>query len=444
MSSNVLDTINETDEQFNIELKKIKKDIHSEFLAMAKENRKGYHISLLRAFNWLRIDYDNYKCNAKYREHFKARVLREYSFKEAADETDLNGHYIIRKTTEANSKIQIPWFSDKGFKRLCMIMKKSPKAELVREYYLELEEEYIAVLKMDIEEVTKHQETTLKQLSKKQEEYTLLSKECRGIEEKLHKSNQYNRKLERQQYHLTIKNDLLYSVSCNINTSYDTIDPDDRGNKLRLELYESTYGKPVQLYLVSDTWLIDTLDKELNGKRSKKKSTKKANKKKALNDSDVEDEVDGDPDEFAESLGLSQYRIDMDGIDFESISSVWIQSYMSGGDFAYSEQEFYFYLAKSKSQVDAKYLKLWKTLYFYDDEHYNQFLERITDLKLTVKLQDVANTKNKVLKDMYISQYEAIHNAHKDVAACMAFRKKYPKEEVIAKLAEPNGNIAYE
>ena len=221
------------------------------------------------------------------------------------------------------------------------------------------------------------------------------------------------------------------SIGNMLKYDYDNIDPVDQNLSLRLGLYESNYGKPIHIYLVSDVWVNSSIVK-----KPKKKATKKADKVvKPAEDEEDHDEYDLDSqddemNELIESKGLVNYKMDMEDFEFEDITDTWIRDYILTKDHSYAEQQFYFHLAKSKNKAEIKNMKYWDTLYFFNDAHYNEFMTRIGDIKLSVMVPEAAGLKSKALKEIYVAQYEALAHAHKDVAAQMAFREKHPKQEV--------------
>jgi hypothetical protein len=258
MTDSILTLIEETDEQFELTLEIIKKDIRTEFLAIAEKNRKGFFISLPRALKWLRLEY---KDNKYFRDNFKRRILDSdnYYFRCATSDSDYDADYIYKNNTEGDIRIKLPWFSDRGFKELCMIMNKSPKAKLIRKYYLELEDDYIKMLKMKIDDIKLVQETTLKQLKSKQKDYSLLQKENLNIEEAYQRLNDKVLKYFMDNIRLINENEYLQTIK---NTIYTNDEVDDPTNQLQIGAYEVLYGKPIQVILVSDIWVLDLFMRE--------------------------------------------------------------------------------------------------------------------------------------------------------------------------------------
>ena len=116
---------------------KLLNEIKAEFLNMAEEGHVGYNISLNKTCKWLGIDY-----NDNYRRNFKSRYLKniQYYFQEAENENDKNGDYLIKMEGPKNTTEE-PYFSNDGFKLVCLVLKHSPKAQLVRKYFINIEQE---------------------------------------------------------------------------------------------------------------------------------------------------------------------------------------------------------------------------------------------------------------------------------------------------------------
>lgn len=199
--SKVFNFIEENEEVFNQSFDRITRDIRNEFLAITEDNREGYFIPLSKACDWLRIDYQD---TPIFRDNFKRRMLdaKNYIFVEAKSEQDMSGHYIYRKNTAGDVRIKLPWFNGDGFKILCMVS-KAPKAMFVRRYYLDLEKDYIAKLKMTVEEfkqTAKLREQELRDIKDAQKESMILREENSMLNRALDQRDQqiigyYNQKV---------------------------------------------------------------------------------------------------------------------------------------------------------------------------------------------------------------------------------------------------------
>jgi hypothetical protein len=394
MTDNILISINETDEQFQIALENIKEDIKTEFLAITEKNRNGFFISLPRALKWLRIEYKDTK---HFRDNFKRRILdsNNYYFREATSDIDYDADYIYKNNLDGDIRIKIPWFSDKGFKELCMIMSKSPKAKLIRKYYLDLEYDYIKLLKLEVNEIKIVQENTLKKLKIKQEEYSLLQKENIDMEKAYEKLNDKLLKYFIDNTYLINENNYLQNIK-DVLYSNDIIDPEDSTNQLTINAYELLYGKAVQVILVSDKWLLELLMNEYN---------------------------DITEDDFYQKYGLLQYNLESDLV-FNLISPAWIK-------YNDDSQLFYFYFIKNKNYTIHQFCKLVTTLYFINEQHYFEFLNKLEDTKLIQnnlsKLNNYNNKFKNIIREIHIITYNDIINTHKNTATKIGFDLIYKK-----------------
>jgi hypothetical protein len=399
-------------------------DIKLEFLNLVRDGHTGYNISLERACEWLGIN-----CDDQFRRDLKRRYLNksEYCFNEAENENDENAEYIIKE----QGKKKVPYFSNDGFKMFCLIMNKSPKSHLVRKYFIRIEKEYVKMLKMTSEEFEKYKVDIIKQMDEFKKEYGSLENRCVELQDKLNKRNDKISKFIGQQSVMDKQISILKSIDSAINTYYDTIDPDDRDATRRLELYEKRFGKPVYIYLLSDKWVNESIINEIEPKPKKPKKLTKSKKKK-----DEENEIEEQPNmnEFIESNGLANYSLDMNDLEFDEITKSWIEDYILSPDHPCRDQRFYFYMTKTNLATIPSHMKYWNVIYFIDEDHYKKFIDRIADQKLSATLPRVAEVKNKVLKDTYLTQYDALYNSNMDIIARIAFETKFPKEETLAEL----------
>jgi hypothetical protein len=395
MSDSILTSIEETDEEYKLILQKIKEDIKIEFLAIAQKNRKGFFISLPRALEWLRIEYTD---NRYFRDNFKRRILDSdnYYFQCATSETDYDADYIYKNNEDGDTRIKIPWFSDKGFKELCMIMNKSPKAKLIRKYYLDLENEYVKMLKMEINEIKLVQDKTLKQLKLKQEESEILQKKNINIEQSYERLNDKVLKYYTDNIRLVNENEYLQTIK---NTFYSNDEVDDPTNTLQIGAYETLYGKPFQVILVSDNWVLDLLMAQYK---------------------DIQKQ------DFYQKFGLIKYNFELDdcyqNINFQSISPAWIK-------YSNDAQQYYFYFIKNKKYKYHDFIKNMITLYFINDQHYKEFLNKIRETKFISNNISQYNGKYKnIIKELYVITYNEIISAHKDTASKIGFNLLYNKK----------------
>jgi hypothetical protein len=136
--------------------------IETEFMLLIQENKDGYYISLENVYNWLEApeQYKEYCEKVGARRNFRARLLRNGSaaLNENNIEDDFIQDFIMRKD---DNKIEFPWFSTNGFQAFCM-MQNTPKAYLVRTYFIRLQQKYINALSQTSEKnaaaLAKHKE----------------------------------------------------------------------------------------------------------------------------------------------------------------------------------------------------------------------------------------------------------------------------------------------
>lgn len=430
----------ETQEQYEQALDTIKQEIRLEYLAMTKAKRKGFFISLPKALWWLRYEYKNTKY---FRDNFKRFCLNSENnwFIEAKNEEDYSADYIYRNNTEGDVRIKLPWFSDEGFKILCMVH-KSEKAKLVRQHFLDIEKEYVEMLEMDIADLEAHCKKVLTELEDYRKQSVLLGNENEELKRGLAQRDTQVLSYFNQQIVLTDRIESLRDFERMMKVDYDNIEPINNPHSI-LRMYECTFGKPVYVYLISDTWVLETFAAE-SGIAQQVDIAPSVRRGRPKKSAALPDEIEAECDieEFRERHALLNYRLDMDGVDFDGISSVWIRDYIMGDDEArFREHEFYFYFAKSaKMPPDAKVAKLWETLYFVNDAHYAAFTEAIADLKLSAALGET-KFKNKLLREVYKTSYDNIQAPHRNITARMAVKITNPRQQPPRKY-KPRASIA--
>ena len=431
--SKVFNFIEENEEVFNKSFDRITKDIRNEFLAITEDNREGYFIPLSKACDWLRIDYQD---TPTFRDNFKRRMLdtKNHIFVEAKSEQDMSGHYIYRKNTEGDVRIKLPWFNGDGFKILCMVS-KAPKAMFVRRYYLDLEKDYIAKLKMTVEEfkqTTKLREQELRDIKDAQKESIILREENTMLNRAIDQRDQQIIGYYNQKVVLEDRVERIREFEKLLTIDYDKIDIDDRIGLFRLSLYEKTYGKPLNIYLVSDKWIADKFASAIKSATKSRRPKKSATRVEGWVSDDCDDTNNMTPpkdsstekpntagiDVYAK-YNLLNYALEMDGMEFDAISSVWIKDYIKYDDA--EDRHLYFYIPKlgRVASADQKALKLWDTLYFYSDAHYMQFAESLNEFRLNNCYPQV-QLKNKLINDIFMMPYHMIKNAHNDSAASLS------------------------
>ena len=374
-------------------------EIKLEFLNMSKNGHVGYNISLETALRWLDMPYED---NSTFKADFKRRILKKdnYSFKEAEDESDMQSDYIIRK----NGRRECLYFSNDGFKILCQIMSKSPKADYVRRYFIKIEKDYIRVLYQNYEETKKERDTLDNKLKRFINENNKLSdliqeekKNC--LKEAERAISYYN-----QSVLLEKENQDLYEYKRNyykdnISEEYEQL------NWLSLKLYEKKYGYPALIYLLDDKWVVNQISRKNKKQKSHQKSHQKSQQK--LYESDESDENDSVLFNTFDYEPIT-YNFNID-VGFEHISKTWIMNYINSINISGNcdnEADLYFSIGKlnHKAKEASKHYKLWETLYFFNENHYKQFLNDVAANRLN-------SSSN---KSIYQIMYSTLLNIHRE------------------------------
>jgi hypothetical protein len=117
--------------------------IKTQFLSMLDKPHDSYDISIYDAIKWLELD-QNTKHDTKYIvRNIKLRILNDEKFNFSESKNgEYNYDYIIIK----ESRFRTPYFSSRGFKKFCLLQ-KTPKGHLVREYFIQIELDYMTALK---------------------------------------------------------------------------------------------------------------------------------------------------------------------------------------------------------------------------------------------------------------------------------------------------------
>lgn len=160
-SDEAIENVVEIEEDDEVTIKKIK----LEFLNLLEKDIKGYYIPLEKVYTWLdniKI-YNNYANNEDFRENFRKRILRNktYMLGESKNENDKDKDFIMRKI----NNISFPYFSTVGFKTFCMMVKET-KSYYVRKYFIQVEEDYLRVLKQPKEETDKERKKLFADMEK--------------------------------------------------------------------------------------------------------------------------------------------------------------------------------------------------------------------------------------------------------------------------------------
>jgi hypothetical protein len=123
-------------------------EIRGLFISMRINDNNGFCIPLEKIYQWLELSF-----NAKEQENLLKRYLRNdnYGFLEAEDKNDIDAHFFIQK----QERKHFIWFSNDGFKMLCILLNKSKRSKFILKYFIQLEKDYIRALKSSPQENAK-------------------------------------------------------------------------------------------------------------------------------------------------------------------------------------------------------------------------------------------------------------------------------------------------
>jgi hypothetical protein len=250
--------------------------IKAEFQHLVKKRHDGYIISLEALYEWLEEAdfYKNYIDVKAFRDKYNAKYFnskKNILFK-SEDENDVKHDIFMRKSNGIN----IPWFSVRGFKKLCMFL-DTQKSILVRDYFLEMEDSYFRVLEQTQEENKNEIEENAKRIKKFEND-----NEINKL--KLSKSNKENEKLLEENTVLAADIQTTKNIAPILEKKEDFEEFGDKDYKELMAL-RNKYMKKVPIYIVNPDFIA----------KKTKTSTKSTKKKKAisiLSDSeDSEEEV---------------------------------------------------------------------------------------------------------------------------------------------------------
>ena len=257
----------------NVETKKIINDIKIEFLSLLDKNMIGYFISLEQVYNWLENPevYVRYSTDDMFRRNFRRRFLRsdKVMLDEAKNESNLDDDFIMRK----NKNIEYPWFSVDGFKTFCIAVDED-KSRYVRKYFIQIEKDYLRVLRQSKEENEKEN----KELKDK------IAKLDSRLMDNIDRANKYEEQALMLEFKLK-KNEAIEMI---------LDDKDDfatEGNPEYKEyLYlKSLYYKKVPLYIVNPEYIaakLNKINKIDKTNKTKPNKTKKSDKIENTNEAE--------------------------------------------------------------------------------------------------------------------------------------------------------------
>ncbi len=292
-------------------------DIRTEFFKLAESNRDGFHISLIKAYEWLELD-----LTEDIKQKLLKRYLRseDYAFIEAKSEEDINAHFIIRK----DGKKHIPWFSDNGFKMLCLISKSS-KSKYIIAHFIQCEKDYLRALRQTNEENTK---------------------ELMALRERVDNFDSRLMKIADERDNLLVRNHFYREDNARLRTIEDCTSTkeafamDGTPEYKLVCLMKKKFFHKTPIYIVNPDYL--------NAKYVVKPKRRKSEKK--THENSVEDLVSPDEKEELSSEALEEAIYEYDLLQYE----IPYNELFPGDLEQYPDMEFYFHLPSFKSKAEKK------------------------------------------------------------------------------------------
>jgi hypothetical protein len=390
--------------------KELKEKIRIEFLSILDNKNDGYILPLYKILEWLDISYED---NIYFRRQFKEKYLNneKYRLVEALSEEDKTASFIIRKDKQ-NQRKKIIWFSIDGFKTLCLIMDKSKKASLVREYFLELENDYMRVLEQTTEENKKEFDLLQNQIKEYNKENKLLSIKNQELQIKVNRLSIINSNLSNDAQDVQKVKDLLHKNYLNL-YNIETIG---------LNIYEELYGKKSIIYLVNDKYVNNEI---LKFSIIKPEKSRGRPRKIKLNNIKYSDNELSDDDNIKNNIPIIDYtakfKLESDaieylnllnyeeflGIPFEYITIEYLKSLDYDIDYP-----LYFYISKPDSKIreNQDNFKPISNLYFLNINHYNEFIKELDNYMAKFNIPNVKKIFNGIYKLPYFNILETKNN----------------------------------
>lgn len=232
-------------------------EIKTEFLALVKNKKTGYIISLEQLYNWLGNQeiYEKYKFDKDFRKYYLRDYLRntKYILQESKDENDLTKDFIMKRGETGQT--MYPWFSTEGFKKYCMVL-DLPKANFIRLYYLQLEEDYMRVLEQTVEQ-NKIELDALHENIKKLE--FDLEKKAKELEKKDEEHKEELKHYVSNNSELTKKLNSYFKLNETLKYREEFAETGSDEYKM-LEYFKIKYMKKAEIYLVNPEYMTKKSD----------------------------------------------------------------------------------------------------------------------------------------------------------------------------------------
>ncbi len=339
----------------------ILEEIRTEFFKLAESNREGYHISLIKAYDWLELD-----LTEDIKQKLLKRYLRneDYAFIEAKSEDDTNAHFIIRK----DGKKHIPWFSDDGFKMLCFVC-KSVKSKYIIAHFMQCEKDYLRAVKQTEKENA--------------EELQILREKINGFDSKLMKIANERDDLLVRNHSYREANTRLRAIELHTSTK-EAFAIDGTPEHKHYCLLVNMFFHKTPVYIVNADYVNAKYMIKPKRRRSEKKSRENSH----------EDLVS--PDEKEEPEDLADVVEQYDLLEYE----IPYNEIFPGDLEHYSGLEFYIHLPSFKSKAEKK-----PEIYQYVGDIQVLNKEHLNSVKAYLSVEDVYVTK---MKHVYRISYEAL------------------------------------
>jgi len=245
-------------------------EIKNAFLAITLSKRQGFHITLNKTLNWLGV-FDG-KTDIQIKKIIDNIINRDYIRKKNDDgsfnfEENIDYIYIRSKDSKYKNRnpITIPkilYFSDNGFKTFCLSYKCN-KSNIVRRYYIQLEEDYISALESSQEKNKKILDTIEQNVKTLKKESIFYAHESELWKKKAISENKIRKIAENDRDEAEIYNIYaeMKAEQCKknmIELEQSIMEEPELDYYLELEVLKKKYMKPIEVYLVDPQKFIKT------------------------------------------------------------------------------------------------------------------------------------------------------------------------------------------
>ena len=400
----------------------IKEAIRIEFIHLIDMENDGYIVSLDSLYKWVENSdfYKNYITNSIDRNNFNARVLR-VKLNETKDKDDLTKDFIMRKHIDDDEdiKINIPWFSIKGFKKLCMTLSED-KSKLVRDYFLEIEKSYVRVLQQP-EEINKKEFDKLKKDMQKYKN---------SADNKQLKLEVWQKDYDKLLGKVIYLDDITEKAKTIAPIIYDKNAFNEIGKPERKELMllRKKHMKEISVYIVNPDMFVTTVK---TVKSSKNKSAPIKPSKKMLGGVFPESETsDNNNDEASSSRDIKPSDIKM--INVKACRTVTKKYTKRFNEYTFEDikemhppLELYYCIGVINGvEKDKKYYNKVCTIYVLNKDHLKDIKDELNDDVIKEGSYKFKTIK-KDIHVMHYTQLEEIRSRHLDNRHCDLLRQDF-------------------